>query len=628
MLFRSHFRRGEYHYRMHNFDISRSELNIAKSLYHSLKDSIMYVESLIQLGMLYDHAGVYVDALDYYISALDLAQTMNDSISIPPILNNIAIIYKKQGNLETADEYYQKSRQLSEDLGDSISVAVGDVNIGLLKKDLGLLDEAQDLFKRTYKFFSAKNNIYAQAVVLHNLGVVQLEMASIDSAIYYFNKSLELADRINHKKTLVKDHIFLGKSYLKKPDYEMALFHGHEAINVISDGKMAEELESAHYLLFSTYKNIGNPFLALHHFEKYVAVKDSLLNKSTQQDLNRMRTEYEVKQKDQEIASLKKSKELQENLVEAEILNNRLLLISIVVMGILLGVLIYAYMRGIQYNKKLKNQTYLLAEQKEEITAARESLMEKNQLLEQINQHKDEIIGVVAHDLRSPLNQIKGLLNLIGDLHDEKEKERFIKLGLQSTDLLRNRINRMLDLEALNAGKVDVKMEIVEPNELVNELINNYLESAKTKNIQLNYENNAPECRPMADRNYLLQVLENLLSNAIKYSPEDTHILISTYINKSKFVFAVQDEGPGISEEEIKLLFQKYTKLKARPTANEDSTGLGLSIVKKYVEAMNGEVWCESEEGTGATFFIALKNYQASDDQPRESEALPQNIKM
>ena len=103
-----------------------------------------------------------------------------------------------------------------------------------------------------------------------------------------------------------------------------------------------------------------------------------------------------------------------------------------------------------------------------------------------------------------------------------------------------------------------------------------------------------------------MQVLDNIISNAVKYSPHGKNVFVRIKSDNDAVRVEVQDEGEGISPDDMKKLFGKFARLSARPTGGEHSTGLGLSIVKKMVEAMNGRVWCESELGKGATFIVEL----------------------
>jgi signal transduction histidine kinase len=105
----------------------------------------------------------------------------------------------------------------------------------------------------------------------------------------------------------------------------------------------------------------------------------------------------------------------------------------------------------------------------------------------------------------------------------------------------------------------------------------------------------------------ITQIIDNLLSNAIKFSNHNTKVHVTLKDENQTIRFEIADEGPGILEEDQPKLFQKFQKLHAQPTDGESSTGLGLSIVKKYADAMKGKVWCESEFGKGAKFIVEFK---------------------
>lgn len=143
--------------------------------------------------------------------------------------------------------------------------------------------------------------------------------------------------------------------------------------------------------------------------------------------------------------------------------------------------------------------------------------------------------------------------------------------------------------------------------DILNKVCAEYKEIAAIKNIAINLDE--AENRSLftyADASMLHEVLENLVSNAVKYSPHNRSVYVRLKSNDTSVRIEVADEGPGISEEDMKKLFGKFARLSARPTGGEHSTGLGLSIVKKMVEAMNGRVWCESELGKGAAFIVEL----------------------
>jgi len=129
---------------------------------------------------------------------------------------------------------------------------------------------------------------------------------------------------------------------------------------------------------------------------------------------------------------------------------------------------------------------------------------------------------------------------------------------------------------------------------------------AAAKRQIIHFGNEPARVTALVDPNVMVQVMENLLSNAVKYSPPGKNIRVRLRKLPDTVRFEVQDEGPGLSAEDQKQLFGKFARLSAKPTGGESATGLGLSIVKRMVEAMSGRVWCESEPGKGAMFVVEL----------------------
>jgi signal transduction histidine kinase len=149
----------------------------------------------------------------------------------------------------------------------------------------------------------------------------------------------------------------------------------------------------------------------------------------------------------------------------------------------------------------------------------------------------------------------------------------------------------------------------------VQRVVEEYREVAAKKHITLHYTNMAAHnIHIQADKGRLHEILENLLSNAVKYSPFDANVRICVEPSSSKVRVMIADEGPGLSNADKEMLFGKFARLSAKPTAGEHSTGLGLSIVKKLVEMMHGKVWCESELGKGATFIVEFPRLEAASE--------------
>jgi signal transduction histidine kinase len=271
-----------------------------------------------------------------------------------------------------------------------------------------------------------------------------------------------------------------------------------------------------------------------------------------------------------------------------------------------------------QQKEALLDQSDYLHEANERITQMHEQvqkqkdeILQKNEELTQLNNEKNNLISIVAHDLKSPLNQMKGLLSIIKLTSNlDQETLQYINMMEGSTKRLTDMIGKILDVEVIDAKTVNVMMEQVNVSEMLRILKERYLFTAQQKNLTLHLEV-SDNIVINADKTYTEQIFENLLSNAIKFSPSYKRIFINATVENGMAIIEVRDEGPGISDEDKKKLFGKYQKLTAKPTGNETSTGLGLSIVKKFVDAMHGEIWCESEAGYGASFFVKFPAHRA-----------------
>jgi signal transduction histidine kinase len=173
-------------------------------------------------------------------------------------------------------------------------------------------------------------------------------------------------------------------------------------------------------------------------------------------------------------------------------------------------------------------------------------------------------------------------------------------------------VENLMDLNAIEQGRMKMDIGPCELGELVRGVAANYDAKAKAKQQQLNLSEEHGPLVAMADQHSAIQIFDNLLSNAIKYSPAGKRIDIRLRRQNGMIRCEVQDEGPGLDKDDLQKMFGKFARLSAQPTGGEASTGLGLSIVKKMVEAAGGNVWCESEPGKGSTFVVELKSAAAA----------------
>jgi len=240
---------------------------------------------------------------------------------------------------------------------------------------------------------------------------------------------------------------------------------------------------------------------------------------------------------------------------------------------------------------------------------AKEALQQSNDQLRELNNQKNEFLGMAAHDLRNPIAVIQNASLILSRYSSEnlsgKQKE-FLRKIHDTSKFMLELLNNLLDISKIEAGKLDLGITKNNYPDFVRKNVefNGFFATEKDISIDLVLSNEIPPID--FDQNKIEQVLNNLISNAIKYSHPHTTITIEVLKEKAFVVTKVIDQGQGIPQDELSHVFKAFQKTSTKPTAGEKSTGLGLAIVKKIVEGHQGEIGVESEVGKGSTFFFKL----------------------
>ena len=301
---------------------------------------------------------------------------------------------------------------------------------------------------------------------------------------------------------------------------------------------------------------------------------------------------------DREVGVLMLERELQElRLRQSELeieRKNLFIYLAIIGIGLVLIALFFLY-RLVRLKIKTNKS---LSEKNEQI---QRQIMELNAL----NLEKNEMIEIVAHDLKNPLTSAMSISELLKSEKITENQGEYLGYLKKSLNKMNSLVAKILEIKVLESSSFKTHYSNVDLKQLTEQVITALKIQSDNKKIRIVAD--LDEVAAFLDRSLLVQIIDNLLSNAIKFSNQNTKIHISLKQEKQALRFEIADEGPGIPEEDLPKLFQKFQKLQAQPTGGENSTGLGLSIVKKYVEAMKGKVWCESEYGKGSRFIVEFK---------------------
>jgi signal transduction histidine kinase len=236
-------------------------------------------------------------------------------------------------------------------------------------------------------------------------------------------------------------------------------------------------------------------------------------------------------------------------------------------------------------------------------------------------QARDRILGIVAHDLRNPLNTIIMSAGLMKDVHLSKEQQRHqIEVILSSGSRMNRLIQDLLDVARVEGEQLKLRPELQAPSELVREAVELNVARAATRSIDLRIGPCDRHVQISADRDRLLQVLSNLIDNAVKFSPEGCTVEVRAETMEPAMRFSVIDTGAGIPADDIAHLFESFWQGTRKSI---EGAGLGLAISRGIVEAHGGEIGVDSTPGSGSTFFFTIPLVMADEDSEwADSDAL------
>ena len=256
--------------------------------------------------------------------------------------------------------------------------------------------------------------------------------------------------------------------------------------------------------------------------------------------------------------------------------------------------------------KKLKEAKLSL---EKKVRKRTQELEKANAKLKQLNIEKNKYIGMVAHDLRSPVGSALSFSELLIENYtdfSQNEHIKFLKTINERCSFALNLIEDFLDASKIESGILDLDFTENDYCELVQSCISQNSIYAQKKSQQIIYHCEQKKIKLSLDRNKIEEVINNLLSNAIKYSHKNKKIWVSIRIENNNLITEVKDEGQGIPENELDTVFVAYKTTSVKPTNNEKSIGLGLTIAKKIIEAHKGEIFVKSKLGKGSTFTFSI----------------------
>ncbi|MBE0645449.1 MAG: tetratricopeptide repeat protein [Bacteroidetes bacterium] len=566
------------------------------------------------IGVIYMDKGDFDRALENLLASLELKRELQDTPGLASTYLNIGITYFMQNVTGRALENYQQSARLYESLGDKHGLAEAMQRIASLYLRQRDAARAYDVASRALRIAQETNSRVVERNALKICADAKTALGDAPAALDFYRQYTALKDSLFNEESSKRINEMTANYELaqrERSDRENELLKKDQRINEMELERRAIQLrqQQQDIELLNQDKRINELQLK----EQETIVMAQRLDATEQQN------KIDLLNKNREL--LERDRALKDAKLEQEASLRNMLIISSILLVVILALLANRYRlkkRSAEIfqqkntelevaNTEIRKHEALLESQAVEIARTNEELTRQNALLEQLNTEKNELMGILSHDLRNPISAIRMLAESIGEAgRSEEYIHRKAGQVADTADSVLVLAKNLLDINRLESGRMQLDCDPVPVKPIVRHAVENHRRWAEQKEISLSLR--LPDDEPIArgDDSAVMQIIDNLVSNAIKYSSKGQEVRVALASSSGGVHIVVEDEGPGFNEEDMTRLYQKFARLSAQPTAGEPSSGLGLSIVKRLVESMNGSIRCESERGRGARFEVTL----------------------
>ncbi len=581
----------------------------ALSLADSVSDESAAIGIQLNMATVYKTMGDFSSAYEAYFKGLHHAENEEDTVRLAIIHNNIGESYNSEEKYEEAKHHLDLSESLSYKIDLKSNLVRVYLNLGNTHSQLGNYDLATNYYDAAEDFYKENGDISGSARIYYNRGRLEKKQSNLDAAQNYFLKSLEESRKYNIQEGIFYSAYSLGELHFEKNNFEESRRWYDIALNQAEVTGAISFKQQVYEKLYQLFKKTGNSRGALTWLENIKELDDSL--RSAERE--RIRAEYEAKfemdrrKQDNAMLSALQSK-------QAVQLRYQKIIIIASVGGLVLVLLVsFSLFRSNRLKKKSNAELQLKNKQLKRLNS---TIKEQNRELENLDQVKNKLFAIIAHDLKGPLGSLQSLLYLLREHELSKEELNEISHSLEVS--LQENASTMDNLLAWAKAQMS--------GIAINEREFSALENIKAVCSQIKFQSDQKgitidlkvdkSIRVIADYDMFKLVIRNLLANAIKFSEKGDNIAITAEKQEDSVLFSVEDEGIGIPDRDKDKIFASTTHT-VRGTSNEKGSGLGLNLCKEFIEEHDSNIWFTSKEGEGTTFYFTIPAAKIEVEEPQ-----------
>ncbi len=564
------------------------------SLAKELQDPGCLAISKNNLGIYYLNQGNYVLALQYLQEALEHDQDLGDYVDPTSLYANIGIIHEELGDVPLAIEYYLKSSDAALAIGGKDYRAYSHLDLGYVAALQEDYDVAMQHYDSALVMYNELGYSHRTAETLYYQGEIYFYQADFDKALQTQMRALEIYENLGSIEDIPSMYGIIGQIYQTTGDYSAAIQFYIQAIERAQEGSFSS-------LIPNLYKDLSNAYLEVEAYEKaYNAVmkfqelQDSFLNEANRDRIAKLEMGYQLKVQEAENEELTK-RQAQQNIILRQ---RTLIALATGLIAFLLILLAIKQWRTNQERALLNRQ---LEETVQKRTAA---LKSANQNLRRSNDELERFTFIASHDLKEPLRNITSFVNLIQRKlarTEDQDLQEYMGFVTRNTKQLYALVEDILTHSRVRHNEEDGTGQ-VEIGEVLEEIKSTLSHILEERSAQLEWTA-MPTLQGHRSDFYLL--FKNLIENGLKYNESQApKIQLMSKLEEDDWCFACRDNGLGIAPAYHQQIFQMFTRLNNR--GKYLGSGIGLATCQKIVQKYQGELWVESEEGQGSTFYFRL----------------------
>jgi len=534
------------------------------------------------------HSGKIQEGLELLFKSLEIARLNQLMLEEGFASYGISMAFALTENLQNSELYLKNAIKRFTLEKDSFYLYGAIMELANLKIKLNQIDTALYLYKKTQQYLNSINNPQAQAYILGNIGKIQMTKNQPDSARENLKNAIVILEQLQDYQALIPYYTYASQNELNSKRKTLALIYAQKAYQTAEALNNPERKRDAYDQLVKVYEAMGNYQLAYNYQNKYLHLRDSLINIEKVTQIANMRANFEINQKDLEVTQMAAAKTMMTRIA--------ILTVAGLLVVVILLIIVYQNAR----RKKILNKTLL---------EKQEALRENKKALEKANASKDRLFSIISHDLRGPMGTLSGLSKILTQMLNNNQIKEAKDLNVSISDTIHQidfLLNNLLHWSINQQNIYAPRNKIFDLIKLTKGIVKMYDQTAKTKQIRLSIESPFQQLNIYSDSNCWGTIIRNLINNALKFTDADGFVIVKITANANKIILQVVDNGIGMSPQQTNTLFNSTHKQPSWGTNNEKGLGLGMSLVKDFVTINKGSISVNSEIGKGSQFKVTI----------------------